>query len=201
MSETKEKEEVEVIDNKIKPIFPRIEAIREGNTLKMQTFLRKKNEDDGKWYLWEFNRNAFVKEGNDNFSAAISSVMHDIYMCQLFGKVDLDLKLSDETPVFELSKIDDTEEERLDPRRFTITKTQMIVNDILKESLGIDENEITMKSKIIDDLGADSLDAVEIMMNIEKQFTIAIPDSEAEAISTYGELIALVESKLVTNKK
>ncbi len=112
--EEKEKEEVVV---PMKPIYPNIESTREGNTLRLSTFLRKKFRK--KWYLWHFERRAYVPEGENDWSAAFSSFNRDIYMCQLFGKVDPDAEYRDGTKVYELDlNQDQTERERLDPNRF-----------------------------------------------------------------------------------
>jgi len=114
MESTKEKEKEEVV---IKPIYPNIESTREGNTLSLTTYLRKRFRK--KWYLWEFNRRAYVPEHENDWSAAFSSFNRDIYMCMLFGKVDINAEYRDGTKVFELDlNQDQTERERLDPNRF-----------------------------------------------------------------------------------
>ena len=99
--------------NTDKHIYPVINVQREENTLKLNTFLRKKHW--GKWYLWEFSRNAYVPEGNTNFTAAVSSFNRDIYQAQLRGKVDPKLKLGNGDLVWELDKDQRSEEERLRP--------------------------------------------------------------------------------------
>jgi acyl carrier protein len=76
------------------------------------------------------------------------------------------------------------------------TKTAMRIRSVIAGSLGIDSHEIEESSSIIDDLGADSLDAVEIIMNIEKEFDIAITDEDAERLSTFGEIVKHVEAIL-----
>ncbi|HAA81323.1 MAG TPA: acyl carrier protein, partial [Thermoanaerobacter sp.] len=57
------------------------------------------------------------------------------------------------------------------------------------EQLGIDPEEITMESSFIDDLGADSLDIVELIMALEEEFDIEIPDEDAEKIKTVGDVV------------
>jgi acyl carrier protein len=64
------------------------------------------------------------------------------------------------------------------------------VKAIIVDKLGVDENEVTPEASFTNDLGADSLDTVELIMEFEKEFNIAIPDDQAEKISTVGEAIA-----------
>ena len=61
------------------------------------------------------------------------------------------------------------------------------LRDIIVEVLNVDENEVTMESTFIDDLGADSLDVFQIIMGIEEEFDIEIPNEEAEKIVTVGD--------------
>ncbi|NQX82594.1 MAG: acyl carrier protein [Flavobacteriaceae bacterium] len=61
------------------------------------------------------------------------------------------------------------------------------VKAIIVDKLGVDENEITMEASFTEDLGADSLDTVELIMEFEKEFDIAIPDDQAEVIKTVGD--------------
>ncbi|ERM92437.1 MAG: Acyl carrier protein [Caldanaerobacter subterraneus] len=63
------------------------------------------------------------------------------------------------------------------------------VRNIIAEQLGIDPEEITMESSFIDDLGADSLDIVELIMALEEEFDIEIPDEDAEKIKTVGDVV------------
>jgi acyl carrier protein len=72
-------------------------------------------------------------------------------------------------------------------------RTRQIITEILVDKLGVDEAEVKDNASFMNDLGADSLDAVEVMMEIEKKFGISIPDDEAEEITTVGEAIAYVE--------
>ena len=73
---------------------------------------------------------------------------------------------------------------------------QSQVIDIISDKLGIEQAEIAPDSNFINDLGADSLDTVELIMELEKEFNIEIPDDEAEGITTVAEAIANIESKL-----
>ncbi len=67
------------------------------------------------------------------------------------------------------------------------------VKEIIVEKLGVDESEVTNEANFTNDLGADSLDTVELIMEFESAFDIEIPDDEAENISTVGEAIAYIE--------
>ncbi len=70
------------------------------------------------------------------------------------------------------------------------------VKQIITEKLGVDESEITPEAHFANDLGADSLDTVELIMEFEKEFGISIPDEQAETITTVGEAIKYIEEKL-----
>jgi acyl carrier protein len=63
------------------------------------------------------------------------------------------------------------------------------VKAIIVDKLGVDENEVTMEASFTNDLGADSLDTVELIMEFEKEFNIAIPDDQAEKIGTVGDAV------------
>jgi acyl carrier protein len=67
------------------------------------------------------------------------------------------------------------------------------VKAIIVDKLGVDESEVTNEASFTNDLGADSLDTVELIMEFEKEFDLAIPDDEAEKISTVGEAISHIE--------
>ncbi len=67
------------------------------------------------------------------------------------------------------------------------------VKDIIVEQLGVDEEEVTLDASFTDDLGADSLDIVELVMAFEEEFGIEIPDEEAEKISRVKEAVAYIE--------
>lgn len=73
------------------------------------------------------------------------------------------------------------------------------VQGIVAQQLGVDKKEVTEKAKFAEDLGADSLDTVELVMAIEEEFAIEIPDEEAEQIATLGQAIEFIE-KAVTSK-
>jgi len=68
------------------------------------------------------------------------------------------------------------------------------IRDIIAEQLGTDASEITMESSFVEDLGADSLDIVELIMALEEEFNMEIPDEEAEKISTVGDVVEYIKS-------
>ena len=68
------------------------------------------------------------------------------------------------------------------------------VNAIIVDKLGVEEKEVTPTASFTNDLGADSLDTVELIMEFEKEFNIAIPDDQAEKIQTVGEAISYIEA-------
>ncbi|HIT16677.1 MAG TPA: acyl carrier protein [Candidatus Avimuribaculum pullicola] len=68
------------------------------------------------------------------------------------------------------------------------------VKAIIVEKLGVNESEVTPEATFAQDLGADSLDTVELIMEFEKQFGIEIPDDKAESIATVGDAIAYIEA-------
>ena len=68
------------------------------------------------------------------------------------------------------------------------------VKAIIVDKLGVDENEVTNEASFTNDLGADSLDTVELIMEFEKEFNIAIPDDQAENIGTVGDAGAYIEA-------
>lgn len=70
------------------------------------------------------------------------------------------------------------------------------VKAIIVEMLGVDESKVTPEATFNNDLGADSLDTVELIMEFEKEFNIAIPEGEAEKISTVGEAIKYIENNI-----
>jgi acyl carrier protein len=69
------------------------------------------------------------------------------------------------------------------------------VKQIIVEQLGVDEAEVTPNASFVDDLGADSLDTVELLMAFEEAFNIEIPDEDAEKISTVKDAIAYIERR------
>ncbi|MCL6472880.1 MAG: acyl carrier protein [Firmicutes bacterium] len=70
------------------------------------------------------------------------------------------------------------------------------VKDIIVEQLGCDEDEVKPTTSFIDDLGADSLDIVELIMAMEEEFDIEIPDEDAASISTVEDVIEYIEHKV-----
>lgn len=68
------------------------------------------------------------------------------------------------------------------------------VKSIIVDKLGVDEKEVTPTASFTNDLGADSLDTVELIMEFEKEFNIAIPDEQAEKIGTVGDAINYIEA-------
>ena len=70
------------------------------------------------------------------------------------------------------------------------------VKDVIVAQLGVDPSEVKPEASYIDDLGADSLDTVELVMALEEEFGMEIPDEEAEKIKSVGETIEHVKSKL-----
>ena len=68
------------------------------------------------------------------------------------------------------------------------------VTAIIVDKLGVDESEVTIAASFADDLGADSLDTVELIMEFGKEFDIQIPDDKAEKIATVGDAISFIEA-------
>lgn len=68
------------------------------------------------------------------------------------------------------------------------------VKAIIVDKLGVDEQDVTLEASFTNDLGADSLDTVELIMELEKEFDIQIPDEEAEKIVTVGDAVAYIEN-------
>ena len=73
-------------------------------------------------------------------------------------------------------------------------KTRVIA--IIVDKLGVDEGEVTQEASFTNDLGADSPDTVELIMEFEKEFNIAIPDDQAETIQTVGDAIGYIEKNM-----
>lgn len=67
------------------------------------------------------------------------------------------------------------------------------VKDIIVEQLGVNPEQVTTTAKFIEDLGADSLDTVELVMAFEEEFDIEVPDEEAEKLQTVGDVIRYIE--------
>ncbi len=70
------------------------------------------------------------------------------------------------------------------------------VKAIIVDKLGVDEKEVTTEASFTNDLGADSLDTVELIMEFEKEFNIAIPDDQAENIATVGQAVDYIEKNV-----
>ena len=70
------------------------------------------------------------------------------------------------------------------------------VKEIIIDKLGIENEKITMDAKFIDDLGADSLDTVELIMQFEEEFNIEIPDTEAEGLLSVGQAVDYITKKV-----
>lgn len=73
-------------------------------------------------------------------------------------------------------------------------ETAKRVKAIIVDKLGVDENEVKEAANFTTDLGADSLDTVELIMEFEKEFNITIPDDKAQSIATVGDAIAYIEA-------
>jgi acyl carrier protein len=70
------------------------------------------------------------------------------------------------------------------------------VTDLIVEQLGVSKDEVVLNASFIDDLGADSLDIVELVMSMEEEFDLEIPDEDAEKIQTIGDVIAYLGERL-----
>ena len=70
------------------------------------------------------------------------------------------------------------------------------VREITSEQLGVDESQITPEAKFVDDLGADSLDTVELVMALEEEFDLEISDEEAEKLTTVNRVVSYIENCL-----
>ena len=71
------------------------------------------------------------------------------------------------------------------------------VKEIIIEKLGVDAEKVTDDASFVEDLGADSLDTVELVMDFEEEFDLEIPDEEAEKLTTVGAAIKYLEEKLI----
>lgn len=69
------------------------------------------------------------------------------------------------------------------------------VQDIIVEELGVDKEEVTLEASLSDDLGADSLDAVELIMAIEDEFEIKVSDEVAQGFKTVGQIVTFIEGQ------
>jgi acyl carrier protein len=75
-------------------------------------------------------------------------------------------------------------------------KIEAKVKEIVMEQLGVDEEEVTQEASFVDDLGADSLDTVELVMAFEEEFDIEIPDTDAEKISRVKEAVEYIKGHI-----
>ena len=70
------------------------------------------------------------------------------------------------------------------------------VKSVIAEELEVEESQITKEAMIVEDLGADSLDVVELIMRLEEKFEVEIPDEDAEKIQSVGDAVNFIESRL-----
>ncbi len=70
------------------------------------------------------------------------------------------------------------------------------VKGVIVDQLGVDEDDVTMEANFVDDLGADSLDIVELIMGLETEFDIEIPDEDAEKIVTVGDAVNYIKDRV-----
>ena len=93
----------------------------------------------------------------------------------------------------------------LPPEKLTFFHQQVLKNmanvadrvtKIIIDKLGVDASEVTLEASFINDLGADSLDTVELIMEFEKEFDVSIPDEQAEGIQTVGQAISYLEQNV-----
>ncbi len=70
------------------------------------------------------------------------------------------------------------------------------VKSVVVDQLGVDEADVTMEASFVDDLGADSLDIVELIMGLETEFDIEIPDEDAEKITTVGDAVNYIKERV-----
>jgi acyl carrier protein len=68
------------------------------------------------------------------------------------------------------------------------------VKEMIKEELNVPEEKITLQARLAEDLGADSIDAVELIMNVEDEFDIQVSDEQAQSIKTVGDLVKYIEA-------
>ncbi len=79
---------------------------------------------------------------------------------------------------------------------FNVASVEERVIDIVCENLGVNKEQVTRTTSFIEDMGADSLDIVELVMELEEEFEITIPDEQAEKIKTVGEAIDYIDREL-----
>jgi acyl carrier protein len=86
--------------------------------------------------------------------------------------------------------------EEVGTRMASEDKVEERVKKIIVENLGVEEDDVVPEAKFVDDLGADSLDTVELVMAFEEAFDIEIPDEDAEKILTVGKAIEYIKEKI-----
>ena len=69
------------------------------------------------------------------------------------------------------------------------------ITEIIVEQLGVKPDEVTQEASFVDDLGADSLDTVELVMALEEEFAIEVPDEDAEKLASVGDVVKYIEEK------
>lgn len=84
-------------------------------------------------------------------------------------------------------------------REKPVKNVEAVTKTILAELLGINAEDITGENKIVEDLGADSLDQVELFMALEDEFNIAIPDEDAEKLATFSQLVEYLKAKVAAH--
>lgn len=75
------------------------------------------------------------------------------------------------------------------------TNIESRVKEIIVEQLGVNADQVTPEAKFVEDLGADSLDTVELVMAFEEEFDVEVPDEEAEKLQAVGDVIKFIESQ------
>lgn len=73
------------------------------------------------------------------------------------------------------------------------------VKEILVEQLGVNEDDVELTSRLVDDLGADSLDAIDIVMSIEDEYSIEVPDETIEQMKTVEDIVNFIENNMGSN--
>ncbi len=97
---------------------------------------------------------------------------------------------------FYLKKVDNDEKLYYNKNKELKMDIRSKVNEIIMDKLGVEESQITPEASIINDLGADSLDIVELVMAFEQAFNIQIPDEDSEKIQTVGDIYKYLEEKV-----
>ena len=90
------------------------------------------------------------------------------------------------------------EQRLINPAKYRMEGNDMVfdkIREIIVEQLDVDEDKVTADASITEDLGADSLDVVDLVMSIEESFDLEIPDEEVENIKTVGDIVKFIEAK------